>query len=168
MKLFIASDIHNDLKRSEKLIEYINREKSSSLILLGDIGRESISLFNQIKEKVVACKGNCDTLDDILSMKFPCHKINYFSFNKKLFVFTHGDEYSFSDYCQSFGDDFDFFLSGHTHRSSYKSYMNKMILNPGSLSSARDGNNSYIVMDEKEIDFICIDDDIVFNKVSYF
>ena len=64
--------------------------------------------------------------------------------NNKNFFFTHGHLlYSF-DF-----DNVDYIISGHTHISGVKDYMNIPIINPGSISLPRDFKHTYMIISDK-------------------
>lgn len=166
MKAIIASDIHDDLKAASFLINKVKREKFDNLLLLGDIGYEATLKFNEIASKIVACKGNNDTLNIVSLAKFQMNEISYYVFDKsKLFVLTHGDRFSFDDYMYYYGDKFDVFLSGHTHIAKMEVIRNKLVLNPGSISIPRDEYHSYMIIDEKEVKLIDYKTDKVINSI---
>ena len=74
MKWMIASDIHGSAFYCEKMIKAFEREQADKLLLLGDIlyhgprndlpeeyaPKKVIELLNNIKEKILCVRGNCD------------------------------------------------------------------------------------------------------------
>ena len=74
MKWMIASDIHGSAFYCEKMLKAFEREQADKLLLLGDIlyhgprndlpkgyaPKKVIELLNNIKEKILCVRGNCD------------------------------------------------------------------------------------------------------------
>ena len=85
MKLLICSDIHGDFDCLTLLLERFSQEKADKILILGDIlyhgprndlpegyaPKKVISLLSQIKEKIIAVRGNCDTEVDQMVLNFP-------------------------------------------------------------------------------------------------
>lgn len=152
-----VSDIHNDIENTYKILQIVSERKIDKLFIAGDIGLDSIRILNSISNKIFAVKGNCDFLSYQKEAKFSLDNINYSYIDKKLVVLTHGDKYDYYSYISNYGDNFDIFISGHTHCSLLKKNYKHIILNPGSLTYPRDNFSSYILIDDREIklmDFI--------------
>ena len=74
MKWMIASDIHGSAFYCEKMLKAFKREQADKLLLLGDIlyhgprndlpegyaPKKVIEMLNNIKEKILCVRGNCD------------------------------------------------------------------------------------------------------------
>lgn len=74
MKWMVASDIHGSAFYCEKMLKAFEREQADKLLLLGDIlyhgprndlpegyaPKEVIEMLNNIKEKILCVRGNCD------------------------------------------------------------------------------------------------------------
>ena len=85
MKLMIASDIHGSAYYCRKMLECFEKEKADRLLLLGDIlyhgprndlpkeyaPKEVIAMLNNMKDKIFAVRGNCDTEVDQMVLDFP-------------------------------------------------------------------------------------------------
>ena len=75
MKYMFASDVHGSAYYAKKLVEKFNEIEADRLILCGDLlyhgprndlprdynPKEVIPLFNSIKDKIYAVRGNCDS-----------------------------------------------------------------------------------------------------------
>lgn len=146
-----VSDIHNDKENTYRILQIVSERKIEKLFIAGDIGLDSIKILNSISNKIVAVKGNCDLISYQQNAKFSLDDINYSYFNKKLVVITHGDKYDYYSYISNYGDNFDIFISGHTHCSLLKKNYKHIILNPGSVTYPRDSFSSYILIDDNEI-----------------
>ena len=85
MKWMIASDIHGSAFYCEKMLKAFEREQADKLLLLGDIlyhgprndlpkgyaPKKVIELLNNIKEKILCVRGNCDAEVDQMVLEFP-------------------------------------------------------------------------------------------------
>ena len=85
MKLLIASDIHGSAAYCRQLLEAIEREEATKVLLLGDIlyhgprnnlpleyaPKEVAAMLNGIKAKILCVRGNCDTEVDQMMLDFP-------------------------------------------------------------------------------------------------
>ena len=90
MKYLVVSDIHGSYYYASKIIDIINNENIDKLILLGDLyyhgprnslpkdynPMEVCKLLNNIKDKLIAIKGNCDAEVDEMISEFPFNQ-NY-------------------------------------------------------------------------------------------
>lgn len=161
------SDIHNDIENTYKILQIVNEKRIDKLFISGDIGLDSIKILNSISNKIVAVKGNCDLSSYQEEAKFSLDDINYSYINKKLVVITHGDKFDYYSYISSYGDNFDIFISGHTHCSLLKKNFKHIILNPGSVTYPRDGFSSYILIDDKEIKLMDFIKGNLIEKITY-
>lgn len=147
MKLMIASDIHGSAFYAKKLMDAFKNENADRLVLLGDIlyhgprndlpegysPKETAELLNEIKDKILCVRGNCDSEVDQMMLKFPI-MADYavLLYDEKVIYLTHGhkscDELSMP---LSKGD---IILSGHTHVPVCTERNGITYMNPGSVS----------------------------------
>ena len=85
MKLMFASDIHGSAHYCRQMLDAFAREEAETLILLGDLlyhdprndlpegyaPKEVITLLNDVSEKLLCVRGNCDTEVDQMVLNFP-------------------------------------------------------------------------------------------------
>ena len=85
MKYLICSDIHGSFEAAQKVIDYFEKAGCQKLLILGDTlyhgprnplpaGHNPMAvaeLLNQYREKICACRGNCDAEVDQKVLKFP-------------------------------------------------------------------------------------------------
>ena len=85
MKYFVASDIHGDSYWAERVVSAFKESKADKLVLLGDIlyhgprndlpahyePKKVIEILNNIADRILAVRGNCDTEVDQMVLKFP-------------------------------------------------------------------------------------------------
>ena len=161
MKIMAISDTHGDTIYTREAVDLFLKEKFDRLYLLGDIGVESLDILNEIYDKVLAVKGNCDSYDEEEKALFPLPYLNFDYRFGKLIVLSHGNYYN----PYTYDGKYDIFLSGHPHMSMVgKDRYGRIEANPGSLGEPRDGYHSYLEMDEKGIRI----KDIVSKGVLHF
>ena len=163
MKYFIASDIHGSLYYCEKMLQSYREEKADKLVLLGDIlyhgprndlprdyaPKKVIELLNELKNEILAVRGNCDSEVDQMVLNFPL--MNTYEIVEadgiKLFA-THGHHYS-PDNPPPFVE-FDVLLNGHTHISMLADCGDYYYANPGSVSIPKGGTtHSYMICEDR-------------------
>ena len=85
MKYIIASDIHGSAYWCQQLIEAFQFEGADKLVLLGDLlyhgprndfpddysPKKVFEMLNQIKDKILCVRGNCDSEVDQMVLEFP-------------------------------------------------------------------------------------------------
>ncbi len=78
MKIMFLTDIHGSKKYTDLAIEKFKEEGADKLVLLGDLmyhgprnpltaeydPKEVANVLNQYKDKIVAVRGNCDSVVD--------------------------------------------------------------------------------------------------------
>lgn len=162
MKYFIASDIHGSAFYLKQMLEAFKKENADRLILLGDIlyhgprndlpegyaPKEVIVLLNNLKDKILCVRGNCDGEVDQMVLEFPI-MADYavLSLEKCNVYLTHGHKYNTDNpppLCKG-----DILLHGHTHIPACKPFgNNNYYLNPGSVSLPKENTaHSYMLID---------------------
>lgn len=160
MKLFFASDIHGSSFYCEKMLEAYKREGAEKLILLGDIlyhgprndlpkeyaPKKVISMLNEIKQEIIAIRGNCDCEVDQMVLEFPVlaeYMLMYIE-NKMLFI-AHG--HNFNNEKLPMLKKGDILINGHTHIPMIKDYDSHIYINPGSVSIPKENSpHSYMTL----------------------
>ena len=109
MKMMICSDVHGDAEALGILLERFKEERAEKLIILGDIlyhgprndlpcgyaPKKVIAMLSEIKEKIIAVRGNCDTEVDQMVLPFPILSDYSYVFADGLtMLLTHGHKYS--------------------------------------------------------------------------
>ena len=135
MKWMIASDIHGSAFYCEKMLKAFEREQADKLLLLGDIlyhgprndlpkgyaPKKVIELLNNIKEKILCVRGNCDAEVDQMVLEFPI-MADYA-------MITEG-------------------LHGHTHVPVCRVHESYTYMNPGSVSIPKENSeHSYMILE---------------------
>lgn len=154
MKLFIASDIHGSAKWCRRMLEAFDKSGAERLVLLGDIlyhgprndlpeeyaPKEVIALLNQLKERIICVRGNCDTEVDQMVLEFPILADYAWIFDGETRIFaTHGHKFSPDSpppLCKG-----DVLLYGHTHIPENELHGEFRAVNPGSVAIPKNGSN---------------------------
>ena len=153
MKLLIASDIHGCKRATQQLLHYFESEQYDYLLLLGDIlnhgprnpvperygPMEVIEQLNEIANKIIAIRGNCDSEVDQAMLHFPMMAdYNYLLVEGRRWFLTHGHNYM-PDKLPPIDED-DLFCYGHLHTPELRKGAHCWQLNPGSTTIPRYGN----------------------------
>jgi len=155
MKLLIASDIHGSLPAAQQVVKAFKEEKADYLVYLGDLmyhgprnplpdgyaPAEVAQLFNEISDKIIAMRGNCDSEVDDMLTDFPL-MADYQTIplgDKKLFA-THGHIFEPENMPKNVVPK-DVFAFGHIHIPMIKTDdAGVVIFNPGSAALPKEGH----------------------------
>ena len=167
MKYMVISDIHGGIYELNKILDIYFNEKCEKLIILGDlfdygfsINRDDIiNRLNFMSENIIAVRGNCDY--NINGILFDMPYINKTVLNNKKVVLTHGHIYGKEDLKKLSAD---IIYIGHSHIYGIDLINNKIIVNPGSISKSRNGENSFALIDENKIYIKNLDNEILLSK----
>lgn len=171
MKLLIASDIHGSAYWCGRLMEEIKKENPDRVVLLGDLlyhgprndlprdyaPKQVIPMLGEIREKIVAVRGNCEAEVDQMVLSFPC-MADYAQLlvDGKLFHLSHGHHQN-PDTLPPLPAG-SCFLFGHTHVKLDKTVNGIRCLNPGSVSIPKDGSHSYLIYENQNFSFKILED----------
>ena len=166
MRIMVASDIHGSAYYCRKMLDALEKENADKLLLLGDIlyhgprndlpkeyaPKEVIKMLNNIKEKILCVRGNCDTEVDQMVLEFPIladYSILYVG-NKMIYA-THGHNYNMKNIPPL--QKGDILLHGHTHVPAWIPFgEDNLYLNPGSVSIPKENSeHGYMTIEEKQI-----------------
>ncbi|NLW40826.1 MAG: phosphodiesterase [Tissierellia bacterium] len=161
MKLFFISDIHGSVYYLSKAMERFEKEKADHIIILGDHlyhgarnllpkdynPKGVIEILNNVADKIIAVRGNCDSEVDQMVLNFPImgtySTILYA--NRRLFL-THGHIYNEDNIPKLKNEDV--FIYGHTHIPIAVKKDNIYIINPGSITLPKDNSpHSYAILE---------------------
>ena len=171
MKLMIASDIHGSAFWCRKLLDAAKAEQPDKLILLGDLlyhgprndlpkeyaPKEVIPMLSAWKDKILAVRGNCEAEVDQMVLPFPC-MADYalLCADGITFYLTHGHLWNPEKLPPL--EPGSIFLSGHTHIKLDTTIAGVRCLNPGSVSIPKDGSHSYLIYENGEFRFFCLEE----------
>lgn len=166
--ILVCSDIHGSSRAGNLIKDLDNKYNFDKIIVLGDFlynGPRNkvptdydpnylIGVFNSLKDKIIAVRGNCDADVDLMVLDFAIPKYKQIEFNEKTFFLTHGDVEELYDFEPN---DNEIIMKGHTHLPIMrKNESGGITLNPGSMTFPKGKlNKSYIIIDEdiKMIEF---------------
>ena len=165
MKLMFASDIHGSAYWAEKVVKRFEEEQADYLVLLGDIlyhgprnplpkdynPQAVIQLFNSIKDKIIAIRGNCDSEVDQMVLEFPITAdYNIIPLNNRKLMASHGHLYNDKQLPKSLVEG-DIFMFGHIHVPVLEQKNGVYILNPGSATLPKENHpNSYGILENHQ------------------
>ena len=86
MKIIFASDIHGSAYWAKELLDAFHHEQADKLVLLGDLlyhgprndfpddysPKKVFAMLNEMKDKILCVRGNCDSEVDQMVLEFPC------------------------------------------------------------------------------------------------
>ena len=174
MKYFVASDIHGDSHWADRVVSAFKESKADKLVLLGDIlyhgprndlpahyePKKVIEILNNIADKILAVRGNCDTEVDQMVLKFPIlADYIYLVDEGTVFFVTHGHIYNPMNLPAVMPEDA-ILLTGHTHVAGdfiweYEDGRKIRYMNPGSPSIPKeDTKPSYIIIENGKAELI--------------
>lgn len=180
MKLFIASDIHGSAYWCRKMLEAFKNENADRLLILGDVlyhgprnelprdycPKEVFAMLNEIKNKIIAVRGNCDSEVDQMVLEFPILADYALIAADGLTIFaTHGHKFNIATPPQLKSGDI--LLCGHTHIPAAERFGdNNLYINPGSVSIPKENSEKgYILYEDREFLF-CTLDGAVYDNIE--
>ncbi len=179
MKLLICSDIHGDFDSARKITEAYKSSGAEKLIILGDIlyhgprndlppsyaPKKVIALLNELKEEILAVRGNCDTEVDQMVLEFPIlADYAYLSADGLNIILTHGHKYNTaSPIPMKRGE---ILIHGHTHILACEEFGNdNYYINPGSPAIPKGGNvGSYMIYENRTFTILDFDGKVLLKK----
>ena len=153
MKYLLVSDIHGCLPALEQVLDFYNREHYDMLCILGDIlnygprnripegidPKGIVERLNQLKDQIVAIRGNCDAEVDQMLLHFPI-MADYalvVEGGRRIFL-THGHVYNEQNRPTLAHD---IFAYGHTHLWKLeRTERGDIVCNLGSITFPKGGN----------------------------
>lgn len=162
--ILVCSDVHGSRRAGEAIIDLNKKYNFEKIVILGDFlyngprnkvptdydPNHLISVFNSLKDKIIAVRGNCDADVDLMVLDFEISKERIMKFKDYTMYLTHGDVetiYSFSPKKS------EIILKGHTHLPELLiNDEGGILLNPGSMTFPKGQlDKSFIIIDENDI-----------------
>ncbi len=166
MKILIASDIHGSEYRAKQIYDIWKNGNYDKVILLGDLlyhgprndlpefyrPKGVIPLLSEMKDYIIAVRGNCDAEVDQMVLPFPImDDSKELVLNGKKVFLMHG--HHDLDYT-----DAEIVMSGHTHIPVLEKKNGVLFLNPGSTTIPKNGSEpSFAIWDGNRISIISLD-----------
>lgn len=178
MKYLVASDIHGSLFYTNKIIELFNDLEADNLILLGDLyyhgPRNPLPLdynpmevskkLNEIKDKILVVKGNCDAEVDQMISDFLFHEHIELEMSNLRFYFTHGHRHNIDN----IPENVDILIYGHFHTGFIKDKDGVICINAGSVSLPKNNTpNSYLIITDEIIELKDFDGNTI-EKINIY
>ncbi len=165
MKLFFLADVHGSAHYMSRALELFEKEKASYIVLLGDLlyhgprnpfpkdydPASVVGMLNNVREKIIAVRGNCDSDVDQMVLPFPLMSDHgsILVGNRRIFL-THGHIYSPENLPPLTKGDI--FVSAHTHIPLASIHEGIYLFNPGSVALPKGGSrNSYGIFDNGDL-----------------
>ncbi|MDO4755783.1 MAG: phosphodiesterase [Parabacteroides sp.] len=179
MKYMILSDIHGCETTLKQALDAFHRTSCDYLLLLGDIlyygprncipegcnAQGVATLLNQINDKVMAIRGNCDAEVDQMLLDFPCMSDYAWVMDEgnRLFL-THGHIFNEEQMPKGHTD---FFFYGHTHLWKLEKKGETVICNVGSITFPKGGNlPTYAINENGRIGIYSLTDHSLLKELS--
>lgn len=168
MKYLIASDLHGNATYAQKVIDAFNKHHADILILGGDLlyhgprnpliegydPKKVVEILNPYQDKIIACRGNCDSEVDQMVLNFNIENtlVELFDNNRKIFI-SHGHHFNPDNLPVNMQAN-DIFIFGHIHVPKHYQVDGKFIINPGSTTLPKENSfHSYAILENDECDF---------------
>ena len=180
MRYIIAADLHGSAYYCEKLVERFHSEKADKLLLLGDIlyhgprnelpkgydPKRVFGILNQLKDKIICIRGNCDSEVDQMVLEFPIMADYTIIETDGLTMFaTHGHLFN-HDNPPPLRKNM-ILLNGHFHLPRWEVYEGFTYINTGSLSLPKENScHSYIVYEAGEFVWKDVLEETEFNRYN--
>ena len=178
MKYMVISDIHGCVEYTNKAIEIFKKEEAHYLIILGDFlyhgPRNALhptynpmkvaELLNEMKDKIIAIHGNCDSEVDEMVLKFPLVNSMFIGVGKRRAFLTHGHIYNEAFHPNL--NEGDILIHCHFHIPWLFDVDGVTIASPGSIAIPKnDSPNSYMIIDNDKIDIKNLDGESILNSI---
>ena len=157
MKYLILTDIHGSSKYLDLVLNKVN--DFDWLIILGDIlyhgprndlpneynPKKVIEILNNLKEKIIAVRGNCDAEVDLMVLDFLIEQNKWIYIENNKFFLTHGHVYNKSNMIEN--NEKYWMLYGHYHINEVVKTPSANFINLGSLTIPKDNHHSYAIIE---------------------
>ena len=153
MKYMVASDLHGSAYYTKQLLSRMEAENPDRLLLLGDLlyhgprnefpkgyeTKEVFAMLNEVKDKILCVRGNCDSEVDQMVLEFPIMARHAILSADGVTVYaTHGHiyhEHHMPDLPKG-----SVLLYGHYHIPFCREKDGIYCMNPGSVALPKDGS----------------------------
>ncbi|MBR6755688.1 MAG: phosphodiesterase [Peptococcaceae bacterium] len=162
MKIMIASDLHGSVSACRQLLACFERERPEKLLLLGDLlyhgprndltqeydPKKVAEMLNDIQDKIICVRGNCDTEVDQAMLEFPIMaEYTILNLEDRIIFATHGHRFQQGN--ALILEPGDIVVQGHTHLAGKENRGHYHCLNPGSAALPRGGSKAgYILLED--------------------
>ena len=153
MKYLIVSDIHGSLPALEQVLRVYEEEHCEMMLILGDIlnygprnripegidPKGIVERLNNLADKIISVRGNCDAEVDQMLLDFPIMETYALLVDGgKRYLLTHGHIYNKENMPKG---PYDAIIYGHSHLWELsRNAEGKVICNTGSITFPKGGN----------------------------
>ena len=152
MKYLVVSDIHGSSYYANKINEIFIKENADKIILLGDLyyhgprnpltkeynPMEVSKIFNNLKDKILCIKGNCDAEVDEMISDFKFNESITLEIDGLKFYFTHGHKHNIDNIPKGI----DVLIYGHFHTGFIKEKDGVICVNSGSITLPKENTKN--------------------------
>lgn len=174
MNCLLISDIHGDILNLKRVLEFYEKYNCEKILIMGDElyhgprnsipenydPKEVAVTLNQYKDKIVACRGNCEAEVDQMLLEYPCMAdYELTEVNGRRVMLSHG--HLFNEDCLP-RLPFEIYISGHTHIPVLEKRDNGIVfVNPGSITFPKnDTPKCFGVMSEEKITIYTLEGEV--------
>ncbi len=155
MKICVFADIHGSIDGMKSVVKIIELERPNKVVICGDLfgprdTQKIVDCVSQIDAVTYLVRGNNDRAAEVALL--PCGMDDYaimYHFGRSLF-FTHGHVYNKYRVPPVLHEN-DVLIYGHTHCALLQRFNGLYIANVGSVSRPRDGEPSYLTLEDNGI-----------------
>lgn len=163
MKYLLFSDIHGCLPALERVLDFFETEHCDMMLIMGDIinygprnripegidPKGIVERLNQLADKIIAVRGNCDAEVDQMLLDFPIMETYALLVdNGKRYLLTHGHIYNKDNMPKG---PYDAIIYGHSHLwelshvdvpslQADRPAIRRAVVNTGSITFPKGGN----------------------------
>lgn len=187
MKILIASDLHGAADATSRLVDRIEAEKPTHILLLGDLlyhgprnslpldyeTKKVVQLLTPYEDRIYAVKGNCDAEVDSWMFSFDLEKpsLTLYDERKGITIFaTHGHRFGLNpnepQQLQKLPEPC-VFCSGHTHIKKLERKGNIIFVNPGSVGIPKDDCAGYAIYENGTVTLHRLEDGRKISQLSF-
>lgn len=155
MKYLLFSDIHGCLPALQRALDFFEAQKCDMMCILGDIinygprnripegidPKGIVERLNNLADKIIAVRGNCDAEVDQMLLDFPIMETYALLVDGgKRYLLTHGHIYNKENMPKG---PYDAIIYGHSHLwelSLLEEPQHRLVCNTGSITFPKGGN----------------------------
>ncbi|MEM2121800.1 MAG: metallophosphoesterase [Candidatus Woesearchaeota archaeon] len=158
MLIGIVSDTHDNVILLRKTVEELKKRKINTIIHAGDLCAP-ITLKELNGFKIIYALGNVD--GDVLLIKQKIEEMNgvflglggVVNIEKKSFAVFHG-HYPFILESLIKSQEFDYVITGHTHRQRNEKIGKTRVINPGCMYSSHENSFAILDIEKDNVEFV--------------
>lgn len=174
MRYLLVSDIHGSLDSALIIKQKHEQLKTDKIIVLGDIlyhgprndlppsynPKKVIEVLNELKDDIIAIKGNCDAEVDQMVLDFKIYDDFVLNYKGKKIYLTHGQKINKDS--PIIDNKYSVVLYGHSHVYCVKMIEKVMYINLGSITIPKENTKKcYGVLEDDNIKVFDTNDNLL-------